>query len=126
MGKLYLAATIIIGVMSQLILKWRVTALTTGADIDIPQAWSRKIPWLLVNVLFDRFIILSIFLSFLSGISWMATMSKLEISFAYPFTSLGYVLVLLSSHFLFGESMNIKKIMGIGLIMTGLIISSQG
>jgi multidrug transporter EmrE-like cation transporter len=126
MGELFLAASIACGVISQVIVKWRVMTLTHGADIDIPQVWSDKIPWLVINILFDRFIILSIFLVFLSGIGWIATMSKLETSFAYPFTSLGYVLVLVLSHFLFGESMNAYKIMGIVFIIIGITISSQG
>ncbi|MDR2945326.1 MAG: EamA family transporter [Candidatus Adiutrix sp.] len=124
MGKVFLAASIASGVISQLLIKWRIDAITAGADI--PQAWSIKIPWLVINVLFDRFIILSMFLTFLAGVLWMATLSKLEISFAYPFTSLTYVLVLAASCFLFGEPLNGYKIVGALVVIAGLIIASQG
>ena len=56
----------------------------------------------------------------------MLTLSKLDISFAYPFTSLGYVIVLISSYFLFGEPVNMYKIVGTVLVVAGLIVSSLG
>ena len=56
----------------------------------------------------------------------MVTMSKLEISYAYPFTSLGFVAVVLLSALLVGENLNMWRIIGVILIVVGLTVASQG
>src|SRR5699024_782273 len=67
--------------------------------------------------------ILSGFLAaFLAALSWMAAMTKFEISYAYPFMSLSFVLVFIFSVFFFGDSFSIQKIAGIACIVLGIII----
>jgi multidrug transporter EmrE-like cation transporter len=56
----------------------------------------------------------------------MAAMTKFELSYAYPFMSLAFALVLLSSALLFHETVNTAKIVGIFLIMAGIVIASRG
>lgn len=124
MGNIYLVSAILCGVISQLIVKWR-TSLVFSMK-SIPDELVEKIIWFIMNVLMDPFIILSLVLTFMGGVLWMLTLSKLDISFAYPFTSLGYVIVLISSYFLFGEQVNMYKIVGTVLVVAGLIVSSRG
>ena len=81
---------------------------------------------MLFTVLFDPFIFSGLVATFVSGLCWMATMSKLEIGYAYPFTSLGFVAVVLLSGFLFGESLNAWRIFGVILIVVGVTVASQG
>lgn len=94
-------------------------------DIQIPEGLLGKFS-LLMHVVFDPFIFSGLIATFASGLFWMATMTKLDISFAYPFTSLGFVLVLLFSYFLLGESLNAYKIIGVLVIILGIIIASRG
>ena len=103
----FLTATIVLSVYSQLMIKWRMSSR-------------------FCDIIFDPGVFSGLVATFLSGLFWMATMSKLDISFAYPFTSLGFVLVLLFSAFLFGESMNMYKIVGVLFIMLGVTIASRG
>lgn len=124
MGNIYLISAILCGVMSQLIVKWRITLVYSTESI--PYELFNKIVWFITNVLLDTFIMLSLILTFMGGILWMLTLNKLELSFAYPFTSLSYVIVLVSSCFLFNEPINLYKIVGIVFILIGVIISSQG
>ncbi len=120
---LYLAATIVTSVYSQMIMKWRISGKFAG--LKIPEGiWPKVIT--LFTVLFDPFIFSGLFATFVSGLCWMATMSKLEISYAYPFTSLGFVLVVLLSYFLLGESLNAWRIWGVALIVAGITVASQG
>jgi multidrug transporter EmrE-like cation transporter len=57
-------------------------------------------------------------LVFSMGLHLMA-LSRVELSFAYPFLSVSYVLVLIAGHFLFGEGINASRIMGVALICGG-------
>ena len=123
MAHLYLMATIATSVYSQLIMKWRISGRFSG--LKIPDGvWPKVIT--LFTVLFDPYVFSGLVATFVSGLCWMATMSKLEISYAYPFTSLGFALVVVLSWFLFGESLNAWKIAGVLLIMAGIAVASQG
>ena len=123
MAHFYLAMTIALSVYSQMIMKWRISGRFAG--LKIPEGVWPKIA-MLFTVLFDPFVFSGLVATFVSGLCWMATMSKLEIGYAYPFTSLGFVLVVLLSGFLFGESLNAWRIWGVILIVIGVTIASQG
>lgn len=123
MAHFYLVATIITSVYSQLIMKWRISGRFAG--LKIPEGiWPKVVT--LFTVLFDPFILTGLIATFVSGLCWMATMSKLEIGYAYPFTSLGFVAVVLLSALLFGESLNVWRIVGVLLIVAGVTVASQG
>ena len=119
----FLALTILLSVYSQLIIKWRMSGRFAG--LRIPDGvWPKVVT--LFTVLFDPFVFTGLVATFVSGLCWMATMSKLEISYAYPFTALGFVLVLVFSHLFFGESFNLMKLGGVLLIIGGIAVASRG
>lgn len=119
----YLAMTIALSVYSQLIMKWRISGRFAG--LKLPEGIWPKI-LILFTILFDPFVFSGLVATFVSGLCWMATMSKLEISYAYPFTSLGFAFVVVLSWLLFGETMNVWKLAGVLLIMAGIAVASQG
>jgi len=57
-------------------------------------------------------------LVFSMGMHLMA-LSRVDLSFAYPFLSVSYVLVLLAGYFWFGETINAARIGGVALICLG-------
>lgn len=57
---------------------------------------------------------------------WTLASTKLPLSVAYPLTSLIYPLVLIGSHFLFGEPLGPYRIAGTLIIMIGLAVSNLG
>ena len=77
-------------------------------------------------MLLNPYIIISLILTLLAGVTWMIAMTKFEISYAYPFTLLGLVLVTIFSVIFFGESVNTYKIIGIAVIVLGIVLISKG
>jgi drug/metabolite transporter (DMT)-like permease len=67
-----------------------------------------------------------LFSTFLAGIAWMLAMTKFEISYAFPFVSLNYIIILLAGFFLFGESISIVKLTGCIIIVIGIFVISRG
>ena len=53
-------------------------------------------------------------------------MTKFELSYAYPFTSLSFVLVLVASALFFREAITVPKVLGLALIVVGIILGSRG
>ena len=56
---------------------------------------------------------------------WLAALSKAPVSTAYPMLSLGYVAVAAVSVLWLGETMNLGKLAGIGLICAGVVLMSR-
>ena len=121
MGHVYIALCIIFTVYGQLILKWRINALTS-----FPDPLSEKVFFLVKLILTDFFIFSGFVSAFIASIFWMAAMSKFAISYAYPFMSLAFVAVMICSSFFLGESINNTKLVGTAFIVCGLIILSRG
>lgn len=124
MGYVYVLMTVAFTVLSQLLVKWRISSLYP--NFKLPEQLLERIIYLFKTVLLDPIIIFCIGCTFFSGLAWMAAMTKLPISLAYPLTSLGYVLVLGLSCLLLGETFNAFKLVGVILIMAGVFVSSQG
>ena len=51
---------------------------------------------------------------------WIAGLSRVPVSIAYPMLSLGYVVNVIAAWWLFGESITAQKLAGIGFIIIGV------
>jgi multidrug transporter EmrE-like cation transporter len=56
---------------------------------------------------------------------WLLVLSHVEVSYAYPFLSVGYVVVTLIGYFIFQESVSWMRITGILIIIVGVILLSR-
>jgi drug/metabolite transporter (DMT)-like permease len=53
---------------------------------------------------------------------WLVLLSRLDLSFVYPFGALQYFMIYLISYFLLGETISIGKIIGVAIIMSGILV----
>lgn len=60
-----------------------------------------------------------------SAVLWLIVLSRMELSFAYPLLSVGYILVLLCSWFFFKESISIVRWAGVLVICFGVFLISR-
>lgn len=114
---LYVAITLSLTTYAQLMVKWRV--LQHG---HIPGSVHGKLTFL-ASLLVDPWIVSALLGAFVAALSWMAALSRLEISRAYPFIGLSFVVVLLMSAIFFGERITTAKVAGVLLVVTGVAIS---
>ena len=61
----------------------------------------------------------------LSILLWMSVLSKVEVSYAYPFLSVGYVVSAVAGYALFNENLSPIRIAGIIVICIGVILISR-
>ena len=61
----------------------------------------------------------------ISMASHLFVLSKVELSFAYPFLSLAYVAVAVFAYFVFHEDLNAWRIAGIAFICVGTVLIAQ-
>lgn len=57
-----------------------------------------------------------------SIVLWMVVLSKVNVSLAYPFLSIGYIITAVLAYFLFNEPLTIQKCFGIAIICLGVVI----
>lgn len=56
---------------------------------------------------------------------WLISLSKADLSFAYPFLSLTYFVVLLGGAILFAEQITIARVAGFVIVVVGLLIVAR-
>ena len=78
----------------------------------------------LLKLLFQPLVFSGLILYVISTVLWLIALSKTTLNFAYPFTALTFGLVMLSSRFIFMESIPPLRYFGIGLIVLGILLSS--
>ncbi|MBP3346219.1 MAG: EamA family transporter [Alphaproteobacteria bacterium] len=61
----------------------------------------------------------------ISILLWMAVLSKVNVSLAYPFLSIGYIITAVLAYFIFNEPLTWQKIIGILIICVGVFVLSQ-
>jgi multidrug transporter EmrE-like cation transporter len=120
MNYLYIALTIALTVYGQIAIKMQVAQ--AGA---MPDAGGDKLLFL-IRLLLNPWVISAFAAAFLASISWMGAMTKFQLSHAYPFMSLNFVIVLLLGAWLFNEPMSITRIVGVSLICIGTVVAAQG
>ena len=120
MSYFYVFLTVVLTVYGQIAIKWQV--LKAGA---LPAAFPDKMVFLF-QLLINPWVISAFAAALLASVFWMAAMTRLQLSFAYPFMSLAFVLVMVASAIFFNEPITTLKVVGIALVIIGLIVGSQG
>lgn len=58
-------------------------------------------------------------------VTWLYVLSRVDVSYAYPFISLGFVIVASISYFALDEQMSVIRLIGMLVIVAGAVIISQ-
>jgi drug/metabolite transporter (DMT)-like permease len=111
--------TVLTNAAAQLLLKRGMTGV--GA-LDVAQD---GLVWTVIRIVFNPFVFAGLVTFVVSMASHLVVLSKVQISYAYPFLSLAYVVVGVFAYFVFHEDLGPARIAGIGLIVLGTIFIAQ-
>lgn len=78
-----------------------------------------------VKVVSSNHIILGISCYVISAMVWLLVLSRVEVSFAYPFLSIGYIVAALGGQTLLGEELTITRWAGIFVICIGVYLITR-
>ena len=78
------------------------------------------------QIVFNPWVFAGLTTFVISMASHLYVLSKVDISFAYPFLSLAYVAVAIFAWLVFKEDLGVLKIAGIALICMGTVLIAQG
>lgn len=119
MGLLYVFLTILLTASGNLIVKWQVTQAGS-----LPEGLIGKLLFF-VHLLLNPWIIIGLVATFFAFITWVLAMTKLEISYAYPFVGFSFILILIGGVIFFHEMLSWQKVVGVLFIVAGIFISSR-
>jgi hypothetical protein len=118
-GLVFVFGTVLLTVAGQLLVKRGMSQMG-----PLP-AETRELARFFWNVLTHPCNFFGLACAFLAALSWMAALTKCDLSFAYPFTGLALVLTLVLSSALFGERVQPGQWLGVLLVCLGLWVSSR-
>lgn len=61
----------------------------------------------------------------LSFLVWVKVLSQVDMSYAYPMVSIGYIIIMLFSYLLFKENITIVRLIGVFFIIIGVIFVAR-
>jgi multidrug transporter EmrE-like cation transporter len=73
----------------------------------------------------NSYILLGLGSYVISVVIWLVVLARVEVSYAYPFLSVGYVVVTLMGYLVFQESLSWIRVVGISIIIVGVILLSR-
>ena len=79
----------------------------------------------LPNMIANAYLWLSLVCYGISIVMWMVVLSKADVSYAYPFLSIGYILSAVVGYYAFGENVTLTRIAGIIVICIGVVLISR-
>lgn len=111
----FVALSTILGIAGQLLLKRGMSIL--GHSEPGVQMIKRIVlsPWVVGGLIVYG----------LGVVNWLLALSSFELSYVYPFASLSYIGIIIGSYFIFRERITVMRLLGIVVIISGVLISSQ-
>lgn len=116
----FILFTVMTNAAAQVLLKYGMISLgpiSFSADTIIQRIF---------QIVFNRWVFAGLFMFVISMASHLFVLSKVDLSYAYPFLSLAYVIVAVIAWVLFKEELGTYKLAGIAFIMVGTILIAQG
>jgi drug/metabolite transporter (DMT)-like permease len=118
---LLILASVALGAVAQVLMKLGMTAapmreaLATGAAVPVVLA-----------VLTSPGVIGGLFLYGIATVLWLGVLSRMELSQAFPFVGLSFVLAAVLGYFVFAEAVSATRVAGIALIVAGVVLVGRG
>jgi multidrug transporter EmrE-like cation transporter len=79
----------------------------------------------IIKIVFSPYVFAGLALYVVSTGIWLVVLSRTSLSFAYPFISISYVLIVITSRIFFNELIDTYKVIAIVLIISGVFMLSQ-
>lgn len=106
--------SVALSMVGQLILKRGMS------DLGPISLTSRSLPEIAWSIATEPFVIVGMIIYAVSVLYWLVGLSRVPLSYAYPFISLSYVVILGASFFVLGEQLSLLRVAGVVVICLGV------
>lgn len=112
-------APISIGIVAQILLK---TGMLQIGKFSVEIS---KLFMTFVGIFLNPFVLVGMFLYFAASLLWLIVLSRIDLSFAYPLLSIGYIFIVLYSDIVLKEEVSLVRWAGVLTICLGVFLISR-
>jgi multidrug transporter EmrE-like cation transporter len=115
--------SVVLGVAGQLSLKHGVGIASGDGSSRIAQSLDlRSIMTFLQTAISNKFVLAGFLCYLVSAASWLIILSRVDLSYAYPLISIGYIIIVVLSKYIFDEPVTGMRIAGTLLVCSGVFL----
>jgi drug/metabolite transporter (DMT)-like permease len=122
LAAIYILISVAIGATGQILLK---KGMNDMGPLTLSLPWS-KLVGVLWRIATNPYVFFGLAIYLGSTVFWLTALSRVDLSYAYPFASLSYGLMLIASWFFFSESITFPRLVGTLVVCIGVLIISRG
>ena len=115
----YILISVLGGAVGQILLKKGMTSM--GAITLSPG----QLPSTLWRYATNPYVVIGLIIYVCGTVFWLAALSRVDLSYAYPFASLSYVIMLAASWLLFHENITPVRLAGTLIVALGVLVISR-
>jgi len=87
-------------------------------------AWANAVP-VGMQLAANPFVLAGLATYVVSVVVWLLVLSRVEVSYAYPLLSVGYIVNAVAAYYLFQENLSLARITGILIIIAGVYLVTR-
>jgi len=85
----------------------------------------KNLLFMIIPMIFQPFVFMGLACFAVSSVFWLVVLSRIDLSFAYPLVSIGYIVVAIYSFYFLGENLSLIRWIGILTICAGVFLVSR-
>jgi multidrug transporter EmrE-like cation transporter len=113
---IYILISVVGSVVGQLMLKKGMN------DLGQVTLSLNQLPTILWKMVTNPYVFFGLAIYLIGTVFWLAALSRVDLSYAYPFASLTYVIMLVASWLLFNEQFTLGRLIGTVVIGIGVLV----
>lgn len=113
---IYILISVLASTVGQLLLK---KGMNSMGSITLSSNQFLSTVWKMVT---NPYVFIGLAIYFAGTVFWLAALSRVDLSYAYPFASLSYVIMLAASWIMFDEKITLSRVLGTIVIGIGVLL----
>jgi drug/metabolite transporter (DMT)-like permease len=115
----YILVSVLTGAIGQVLLK---KGMMTMGPVTLTL---NQLPTTLWRMGTNPYVVIGLLIYVGGTVFWLSALSRVDLSYAYPFASLSYVVMLAASWLLFRENITIMRLLGTLVVASGVFLISR-
>jgi drug/metabolite transporter (DMT)-like permease len=116
---LYILVSVVAGAVGQVLLK---KGMASMGPLTLSIEQLGNVLWRIGT---NPYVIVGLLIYVGGTVFWLTALSRVDLSYAYPFASLSYVVMLIASWQLFNENITVLRLLGTLIVCLGVFIISR-
>jgi drug/metabolite transporter (DMT)-like permease len=116
---LYILISVFTGAIGQVMLK---KGMTYMGPVTLTL---NQLPMVLWSMATNLWVVFGLLIYVAGTVFWLSALSRVDLSYAYPFASLSYVVMLAASWLLFHENITVMRLLGTLVVALGVFLISR-